>query len=169
MFQSIFSKSPYYIYAGILHDYLYRSNCPFQLKRGHADSLFLLYMKKYGVGFFTRQMIFSSVRVGAGRVGGSAKLNSTAMKPVSKSDVWKAIWLAENKPMDKVVDFCVVYFHNIAHHPLRVALRLPWLWGITARLQEHTLPTQWVRVSLSLTLWWLKRWLLLPLTMMRYK
>ena len=64
MFQSIFSKSPYYIYAGILHDYLYRSDCPFQLKRGHADSLFLLYMKKYGVGFFTRQMIFSSVRVG---------------------------------------------------------------------------------------------------------
>jgi len=43
--------------------------------------------------------------LGAGRVGGSAKLNSTAMKPVSKSDVWKAIWLAENKPMDKVVDF----------------------------------------------------------------
>ena len=64
MFQSIFSKSPHYIYAGMLHDYLYRSDCPFQLKRGHADSLLLFYMKKYGVGFFTRQMIFSSVRVG---------------------------------------------------------------------------------------------------------
>lgn len=64
MFQGIFSKSPHYIYAGILHDYLYRSDCPFQLKRGHADNILLFYMKKYGVGFFTRQMIFSSVRVG---------------------------------------------------------------------------------------------------------
>lgn len=65
IFQSVFSKSPHYIYAGVLHDYGYRKDFPHAMSRRQVDRLFLLYMKKYGVGFFTRQVIYRAVRLGA--------------------------------------------------------------------------------------------------------
>jgi hypothetical protein len=64
LFQSLFSKSPSYIYAGILHDYTYRI-LPNPLTRKQADKLFLCWMKAYGVGFFTRRAIYRAVRLGA--------------------------------------------------------------------------------------------------------
>lgn len=64
IFQNIFSKSPHYIYAGILHDYGYRTDFPHSLSRKAIDKLFLHYMKKYGVGWFTRHMIYRAVRLG---------------------------------------------------------------------------------------------------------
>lgn len=67
VFQSIFSKSPHYIYAGILHDFSYRQDFPSKLTRRQADRLFLFYMKQYGVGFFSRQAIYHAVRIGGWR------------------------------------------------------------------------------------------------------
>jgi len=63
-FQNVFSKSPHYIYAGILHDYTYRI-LPNPLTRKQADKLFLRWMKAYGVGFFARRAIYRAVRIGA--------------------------------------------------------------------------------------------------------
>lgn len=64
VFQNVFSKSPHYIYAGILHDYGYRLDFPHPMSRKEVDKLFLHYMKLYGVGWFTRHMIYRAVRVG---------------------------------------------------------------------------------------------------------
>ncbi len=66
-FQSIFSKSPHYIYAGILHDYGYRADFPYAMSRKGVDKLFLHYMKEYGVGWLTRHTIYRAVRIGAAR------------------------------------------------------------------------------------------------------
>jgi len=67
IFQSIFSKSPYYIYAGILHDYGYRADFPHEMTRKQVDKLFLHYMKEYGVGWLTRHTIYRAVRIGAAK------------------------------------------------------------------------------------------------------
>ena len=64
LFQNVFSKSPHFIYAGILHDYLYRKDTPHQLSRKTADKLLLLYMRLYGVGWLTRHTIHTAVRLG---------------------------------------------------------------------------------------------------------
>ena len=64
IFQSIFSKSPHYIYAGILHDASYRSDFPHKYTRKEADKLFLFYMEAYGVGFLARNVIYLAVRMG---------------------------------------------------------------------------------------------------------
>jgi hypothetical protein len=64
IFQSIFSKSPHYIYAGILHDASYRSDFPHEYTRKQADKLFLFYMEAYGVGFLARHVIYLAVRMG---------------------------------------------------------------------------------------------------------
>jgi len=66
IFQSVFSKSPSYIFAGILHDWLYKIR-PCKMTRKQADKLFLAWMKLYGVGWFTRHTIFRSVRIGGRR------------------------------------------------------------------------------------------------------
>jgi hypothetical protein len=65
VFQSIFSKSPYYIFAGIIHDFGYRRDFPHKMSRKNVDRLFLYYMKKYGVGFLARHTIYRAVRLGA--------------------------------------------------------------------------------------------------------
>lgn len=65
MFQSIFSKSPSYIFAGILHDYCYRKDSGLGLSRRQADKIFLRWMKHYEVGILTRKTIWLAVRVGA--------------------------------------------------------------------------------------------------------
>ena len=67
VFQSIFSKSPHYIWAGIVHDYGYRKDFPHDMTRKEVDLLFLFYMKMYGVGWFTRHTIYRAVRLGAMR------------------------------------------------------------------------------------------------------
>lgn len=65
VFQNIFSRSPHYIFAGIVHDYGYRSDFPHDMTRKAVDKLFLYYMKAYGVGWLTRQTIYRAVRIGA--------------------------------------------------------------------------------------------------------
>jgi len=65
MFQNIFSKSPSYIFAGILHDFCYKKNTGLDLSRRQADKIFLRWMKHYQVGLMTRQTIWLAVRVGA--------------------------------------------------------------------------------------------------------
>jgi hypothetical protein len=64
IFQNVISKSPFFIYAGILHDYLYKVNPCKQMKRKQADKLFLAWMKIYGVGWIKRHTIYRSVRIG---------------------------------------------------------------------------------------------------------
>lgn len=64
VFQSFFSSTGIYFMAAILHDWLYKSDCPSLLRRGQADCLFLRYMKLYGVDFLTRYTIYIAVRVG---------------------------------------------------------------------------------------------------------
>ena len=66
LFQSFFSTTGIYLMAALLHDWLYKSDCPYSYRRRRrqADRLFLLYMKLYGVNPFTRYVIYSAVRVG---------------------------------------------------------------------------------------------------------
>lgn len=66
LFRSIFSKSPSYIYAGIVHDWLYKSGVQ-EVTRKQADKIFLYWMKAYGVGWLTRRTIYRAVRLGARR------------------------------------------------------------------------------------------------------
>ena len=62
IFQGVFSKSPSYIFAGMLHDWLYKIR-PCNMTRKQCDKLFLYWMRAYGVGW-TRKTIYRSVRIG---------------------------------------------------------------------------------------------------------
>jgi hypothetical protein len=62
VFHSFISKSPRYIYAGILHDFCYRSDFPHVMCRKECDKLLRLYLKLYGVGGIKRHLIYTSVR-----------------------------------------------------------------------------------------------------------
>jgi hypothetical protein len=64
VFQSMFSKTGKYLFAAVIHDWMYKSDCTQKMTRKDADILFLHYMKSYGVGWFTRYAIFQAVRVG---------------------------------------------------------------------------------------------------------
>ena len=64
IFQAFFSKSPYYIYAGLLHDYLYKTNAHPEMSRKLCDRIFRAYMKQYGVGIIRRSIIHRAVRLG---------------------------------------------------------------------------------------------------------
>jgi hypothetical protein len=48
-------------YAAVIHDYLYATG---QYSRAFADEVFLNALKKDGVGFFLRRMMYVGVRVG---------------------------------------------------------------------------------------------------------
>jgi len=63
IFQGIFSKSPSYIYAGMLHDFLYRIR-PCKMTRKQCDKLFRVWMKAYNVGAVKRSIIYRAVRIG---------------------------------------------------------------------------------------------------------
>lgn len=64
VFQSVFSKSPRYIFAGIIHDWSYKKNVDLGLTRRQCDKLFLEWMKLYGVSFVKRRTIYLAVRMG---------------------------------------------------------------------------------------------------------
>lgn len=66
LFRSIFSKSPSYIFAGVVHDWLYKMGT-YEVTRKEADKIFLYWMKQYGVGWLTRRTIYRAVRIGARR------------------------------------------------------------------------------------------------------
>lgn len=66
VFQSVFSKSPRYIFAGIIHDWSYKKNVDLGLTRRQCDKLFADWMKLYGVSFLKRRTIYLAVRLGGG-------------------------------------------------------------------------------------------------------
>lgn len=66
IFQSVFSKSPSYIFAGILHDWSYKKNVDLGLTRRQCDKLFAEWMKLYGVSPIKRKTIYLAVRLGGG-------------------------------------------------------------------------------------------------------
>ena len=63
IFQNVFSKSPHFIYAGMLHDWTYKKDYTGSTRK-QADKLFRRWMKIYGVGFLTRHTIYHAVRIG---------------------------------------------------------------------------------------------------------
>lgn len=56
----IFPRDGNYIECAVAHDYCYR-NMACSMSRDEADDLFLYSMKKYGVGWITRNAIYSGV------------------------------------------------------------------------------------------------------------
>lgn len=66
-FLSLFSRSPYYIYAGMLHDFCYSKDSGLDITRKGADKLFKTFMKLYQVPLMKRNLIYWSVRVGGWR------------------------------------------------------------------------------------------------------
>jgi len=71
---NIFPPDGKYLEAAILHDYLYRTQ---KVKRKDADKIFFNEMKRMGVGYFTRQMIYNAVRLFG---GGSYKIYKKGLK-----------------------------------------------------------------------------------------
>ena len=67
IFQNIFSKSPYFIYAGMLHDYCYAKDNGLDMTRKEADKLFSDWMQIYNVPAWKRKSIWLAVRVGGWR------------------------------------------------------------------------------------------------------
>lgn len=66
-FLSLFSKSPYYIYAGMLHDFCYSKDSGLDMTRKEADKLFKTWMLIYSVPAIKRNLIYWAVRVGGWR------------------------------------------------------------------------------------------------------
>lgn len=52
--------------AAVIHDFIYRTPAV-NLTRAQADGIFRLAMQDLGVGAFTRNLMYSAVRVGGGR------------------------------------------------------------------------------------------------------
>lgn len=66
VFQSVFSKSPRFIFCGILHDWAYKKNVDLGLTRRQCDKLFLDWMTLYKVPYLKRKTIYYAVRLGGG-------------------------------------------------------------------------------------------------------
>ena len=62
LFRFLFSPATgKYRYAAFIHDYLYKNG---MLTRLECDQLFRFYMKLDGVGFWTRNTLYTAVRLG---------------------------------------------------------------------------------------------------------
>lgn len=64
IFWNILSPFGSYFPAALVHDYLYSKASTCNLTREQADGVFLQAMKDIGVGFVTRRIIYSAVRLG---------------------------------------------------------------------------------------------------------
>ena len=62
VFWTLFPRDGQYLEPAVVHDYCYQ-NLSCSLTRKQADEIFIQGMKAYGVGYFSRTLIYLAVRV----------------------------------------------------------------------------------------------------------
>ena len=61
--RGLIAKAPSFLATGVLHDWLYAKQTN-TMTRKKCDRIFLWYMKRWGVGWWTRRSIYFAVRIG---------------------------------------------------------------------------------------------------------
>ena len=67
IFHGIFSKDMKGIFAAVVHDYLYKSDCPYKVSKKNADKWLYTFCRHYKLNWFASQAIYSAVYIGARR------------------------------------------------------------------------------------------------------
>jgi len=61
---ALFPPDGEYLEAAVLHDYLYKTH---KVSKKYADNIFFNEMKRLGVGYFTRQIVYNAVKLFGGK------------------------------------------------------------------------------------------------------